>query len=180
MTPIEKFEKWFASPISHIERSSADAAFIVLGVSCSMFERFVKSRMCTEKDALGIRRMHWKQKNAFFYSFSPRILGMADEKLFDNFWQMYRVGIAHYFMPQKVEWDGKTWGHAISVDEGFKDLPEYFHDAYFGYVIRINPWRWTERVINLWRARPDLLDVLPKFPLAEVHAAEIPAGFDFF
>lgn len=169
MTPLEKFEKWIALPISHIEHSSADAAFIALGVSFSMFERFVKSRMHTEKDALGIRRMDTKQKDAFFYKFSPQVLGMADQKLFDNFWQMYRVGIAHYFMPMTIEWDGKNWNHLISVEDGFKDLPEYFHDAHFGHVIRINPWRWTERVINLWRLRPDLLEVLPKFPLAEVH-----------
>ncbi len=169
MTPIEKFEKWFASPISRIEDTSADAAFIVLGVSFSMFERFVKSRMRAEKETLGIRRMNKEEKIAFFYQFALPILGMTDQKLLENFWQMYRVGIAHYFMPMTVEWDGKTWNHLISVEAEFKDLPEYFHDLHSGHFIRINPWRWTERVVNLWRSRPDLLDTLRQFPLAEVH-----------
>ena len=169
MTSPEKFEKWFAAPISEIEASSADSAFIVLGISCSMFERFVKSRMKLEKDELGIRQMTKEQKSAFFYKFAPQVLGMTDPTLFSNFWEMYRVGIAHFFMPQVVDWNGKKWSHCISVEKGFADLPEYFHDPYFGDVIRINPWRWTERVVNLWRSRPDLLDVLQAFPLAEVH-----------
>lgn len=168
MTPLDRFNQWFANPISEIEHSSADAAYLVLSVSFSMFERFVKSRMQTEKDALKIRQMDKKAKEAFFFQFSTHILGMNDEKLFENFWDMYRNGIAHFFQPKVVEWDGKTFGHLISVHRGFNDLPEYYCDPGGSWFIRINPWRWTERVITLWRSRPDLLDVLPQFPLAEI------------
>jgi hypothetical protein len=173
MTPIEKLEKWFAKPIVEIEKTSADAAFLVLSASFSMFERFVKSRMHTEKDALGTRRMNKDEKKAFFYKFSADILGIPDPKLFENFWDMYRNGIAHYLQPKLIEIDGKEYGWRISVGGSFKDLPEYYHDPKDGWVIRINPWRWTERVVNLWRSRPDLLDVLPQFPLAEIQTESI-------
>lgn len=161
-----KFEQWMARPLDEIEQRSADSAFIVFMASFAMWERLVKSRIQAEKDALRVRQMDAKQKNDLFYTLSAGMLGMADVMLFKNFWHVYRDGIAHYFQPMLEGMDGKSYGWRINA--GYGELPEYFDDPTAGRVIRISPWKWTRRVVQEWRARPDLLAILKGMPIAEV------------
>lgn len=166
-----KFEKWMARPLEEIEARSADSAFIVLMASFAMWERLVKSRMRAEKDALGIRRMDEGQKKEFFYELSADMLGIADVQLFKNFWHIYRDGLAHYFMPMDKGMDAKEYNWSISADYG--DLPEYHGDPATVRTIRVNPWRWTRRVVKEWRARPGLLAELQHVPFAEVSVTDV-------
>jgi hypothetical protein len=158
MSPLEKFDHWFAEPLSQLpELKNCNAAFIAFQISFALWERLIKSQLKQEKiDA--------NPKN--FIARSAKHLNVDDE-LFDKFWGMYRDGIQHYLQPKVFTSKGVKYGWEI--DAGYGALPEYYEKAPDHKIIRISPWKWASRVVDEWRKRTDLLEVFDSHRFGDIY-----------
>lgn len=76
------------------------------------------------------------------------------------FWATFRVGLCHQAMPQ----DGRTkW--VVSSEYGA--LPEFAEENGTDYV-KLDPWKFAERVLQKYENEPHLITVSESFPLASI------------
>jgi hypothetical protein len=161
MTPHEAFKRWFEEPIPLLE-SNPDNAFIALMASFALCERYFKSKLHADGKKADTQNMFLEAATTFG----------VDKKLFADFWEIYRNGIAHFLQPQIIKGgkNGLDLGWEISADAGFSEFPIYhFRVDENDWVVRINPWHWCKKNIDLWMARPDLLNSLSHVPFGAVY-----------
>jgi len=157
MSAYDQFKAWFITPLEELEQLSinetADGRLIALMISISLFERFVKSKLHSER----------RNGEKFFNQEAASILGI-DEARFADFWTVYRVGFMHYSQPKTSTKDGLPLYWELS--DTFAEVPEYYFDPKERiWFIRIDPWKWAKRTFRLWESRPDLVDQLKSFPM---------------
>jgi hypothetical protein len=161
MNAIELFERWFIVPLRQLEHIPAGDGAIVAFASCLyLYERFAKSLL----DYSGK-----KADDAAFYAQLASDFGFASAADAELFWRIARNGFLHQGMPLQAERGGAAlppW----QMTGGFKN-PVEFQDIGGTRVLCIQPWLFRDRVLHLFRDRPDLIAHSKSFPWVSIYAA---------
>jgi hypothetical protein len=153
-TPIELFRRWYAAPLRHVESlANGDGAFVALACSCFLYERYATA-MIKETGGKADRSAKITQFESDF---------KIDNDTATHFWDVIRNGFLHQGM-------GMQLGSGSSFPEWSvsKDSPRIEFLAGSPGQLRIQPWLFRDRVIELWESRPDLLDANGSFPWATI------------
>lgn len=151
LTPIERFEKWFVVPINKLkELPEGDGAFIALMAVLPLYERYIIAKL--------------KHANTETSDEKQRIAISNDLNLNNHqrsiFWAVFRVGLCHQAMPQS----GKTkW----MISSKFGELPEFSEENGTRYV-KLDPWKFADRVLQKYQSEPHLISISESFPLASI------------
>jgi len=148
---LEYFRMWFVEPIEKLkELPGGNGGFVAFMVGLALYERLIVAKLKLgnlETDDEAIQQ------------------AMADDlKLSDIqrriFWDMLRNGLLHQAMP-KV---GKT---RCYFHHQFSAYPE-FRTSDNGPVICIDPWKFTNRVLEEFLMHPSLIVASESYPLAYI------------
>jgi hypothetical protein len=154
MTPQEKIERWFLTPVVRLEQiENGDGAFAAMSISLSLYERFVHSQLHSTGQ---------KATPEAFEAFGASDLNVPAD-VFNKFWGMYRVGIQHFFQPKRFTSKGIRYGWRISAD--YKETPEFLSDPNEKDLIHvvINPWSFAKLVGERYRNNFNVFDELTDF-----------------
>jgi len=154
MTSIEKLRLWFRDPIKKL---SGDDAFVCLSISMSLFERYIYALL---------NESGGQADKAAFEAKAADVLNI-DPNVFNKFWGMYRVGLQHYLQPKIFESGGIKYRWEIERGAGAKPTMDKTDSD--TCVVRVDPWDWFDLVFGFWETRPELLDRLKDFPIAEIY-----------
>jgi hypothetical protein len=150
-TPIERFEGWFVRPIEKLEElPEGDGAFAALMIALPLYERYITAKLKIEGKPTGDEDIQAE---------ISRDLGLGDGQR-RIFWKIFRVGFMHQGM-------GKQGPTKWVVSHTYGELPTFKSINGQNYV-RLNPWKFAERVLNKYRADPRLITASDSFPLADV------------
>lgn len=148
----ERFRRWYVIPIEHLlEEMSPDSGFIVLAMSCILYERYAKAQPKEPQQAL---------------QFDFEI----DADTANTFWNIMRNGLAHQAMPKQKERNEDLPGWTISNEYG-KPI-ELIRCQDNSRRLRVNPSKVARKVLELWDKNPASIDVSKSFPFADVFEDE--------
>jgi len=148
---LEYFRMWFVEPIENLkELRGGNGGFVAFMVGLALYERLIVAKLKLgnfEADDDAIQQ------------------AMSDDlKLSDTqrriFWDMLRNGLLHQAMP-KV---GKT---RCCFHHQFSAYPE-FRTSDNRPVICIDPWKFTDRVLEEFLMHPSLIFASESYPLAYI------------
>lgn len=150
------FYRWYVHPLKVLgELPNGDGGFIALAISCSLYERYavavIKESGGTADDG-AIRAQFAKDFD-------------VDEDTARAFWNVIRNGLLHGAMPKQRERGNKAlprW--AFRHDYPAVELSEWDGNP----VLRVQPWKITDKVIVLWRENLHLLGQSEGFPWANI------------
>ncbi|HEY5705453.1 MAG TPA: hypothetical protein VIS96_07765 [Terrimicrobiaceae bacterium] len=95
---------------------------------------------------------------------------------FERFWEMYRVGVQHYFHPKHFTKgkDKTRWGWDISENKGYKAFPRIVQKKSESdlFIITIDPWLFVQHILDRWYEHPELMDELSATALGEIQQTE--------
>jgi len=154
MTEMERLRLWFRDPVAKL---SGDDAFVVLMVSMSLWERYVRALINEEGGD--------SSPNGFEQRAADLL--NINKNTFNKFWGMFRVGMQHYLQPKVFSSGGVQYSWKIHADYPDRPTLEKVSDSLI-YVI-IDPWKWFDLVFGFWEGRPDLLSRLSEFPIGSVY-----------
>jgi hypothetical protein len=146
------FERWFARPLGVLESlPNGDGGFVALAIACMLYERYAVS-VITRR---GGKINETAKRERFAEDFA------TDSQTAEVFWNTIRNGLMHGAMPKQAEYGKRLPGYVLhhSFPQAI-DLSDWGGQP----VLRIQPWRFTNRVIELWQDNVDLLDQSPSFP----------------
>jgi hypothetical protein len=158
------FQRWFARPFKVLEEKldHGDGGFIVLATSCFLYERYAKA-ILKEHGAMGNTDGIYARLQDDFD---------VDADTAKLFWEIIRNGFLHFGMPKLFE-GGKP------IADGWQtsnyDVPMEI-DRSSGVVLKVNPWRFGSRVVELVEARPDTLEINGSFPWASIWGENLREG----
>jgi hypothetical protein len=157
-TAKDCFDRWYKTPLQHIESlPNGDGAFVALAVSCFLYERYCVAYLKSTK----VKASDDAKRTQLAADFS------IDADTANAFWDVIRNGFLHQGMGlQKTNKNDPlpTWSVSHSFPRLQLDKGPPLH-------LRIQPWLFRNRVIELWDARPDLIDANTSFPWATIHGA---------
>jgi hypothetical protein len=161
MDASELFERWFVVPLRHLEQiRSGDGAIIAFTSSLYLYERFARSLL----DASGK-----KADDAAFHSQLVSDFGFSSTSDAELFWHVARNGFLHQGMPLQAGRGAATlpcWRMTAEYQK-----PVEFCDVHGKRVLCIQPWLFRDRVLGMFRDRPDLIAHSKSFPWASIYAA---------
>lgn len=167
-TPQELFARWVETPVATLRKVPyGDGAFAALAISLGLYERYIKS-------VLHKAQMKGTPEN--FRKEVSRDLSITED-VADRFWNGYRLGLMHAFQPKNYVQDagqGDAWGWAIAEGVGFDAFPVVEKKAEKLFVIRLDPWKFTEHVLAWWRANPALMNELTDFAFGRIEQIDQP------
>lgn len=148
---IERFTMWYVEPIEILKTlPDGRGGFVAFMVGLALYERLVTTRLKLQE--IPATKEHISQEMA-------RDLELSSHQQ-SVFWRMFRDGLFHRGMP----FSGKS---------GF-----YFHDLFSAYpsfqrdgertFVCIDPWKFTDRVIREFLAKPELIEVSASAPLPKI------------
>ena len=151
--PRKLFERWYVRPLRELERlPDGDGGFVVLATCCFLYERYAKAYL---RD-LGEKESDENVKRQLARDFGVR------RDVAEAFWDVIRHGLLHGGMPK-------------TQDRGRTSLPDWrMHGAFQEPIelvpngtsteLRVQPWLFRDRVLELYQARPDLIAYDRNFP----------------
>ena len=146
--PKDTFNRWFVVPLRKLERiPDGDGAFVAMPASCCLYERYVLATQGTSK-----KKVIYRQLSQDFH---------IDTKTAQVFWDLIRNGILHQAMPKAKSRSLPEW----EWDDSF---PDAIALSDTGRVPKLNvqPWRFTNRVLELCESNLGLIIQNPKNPWA--------------
>ena len=139
----ELFRRWYIAPLRRLEElPNGDGGFVVLATACFLYERYAKAFLKAAGDS-GTTDNLIARLSADF--------GIPDDAA-RAFWNVIRDGFLHQGMPLIKNQQGNlvdgwrtcaTHEHAIELD---------------GKILKVEPWRFRDRVLDLFDSRPDLIE----------------------
>lgn len=155
----ELFSRWYLQPLKVLQDlPSGDGGFIALATSCYLYERYAIAAIIRDGGD-GTRDQIIKRLSEDF---------SIDNEAATFFWDIVRNGVLHQGMPKQQQhgqslprWAFHHSYPAISLEE-VDDQP----------LLKVEPWRFMERVIELWEANLELLNDNQSFPWARI--ADVP------
>jgi hypothetical protein len=171
MTPEDRalFERWITVPLAALRAiPNGDGGFAALSMAFGLYERFLTSRLH--------RAGGDSDDKARYREASADFGGQVSAEDFKNFWDMYRVGMQHFFHPKSFTKgkDGTKWGWEISEHGDYKAYPVIQRRGDNIFVITLNPWAFADHVIQRWNENGDLLNELSVAELGEISIAPVP------
>lgn len=156
--PSTTFERWFVQPLAKLhEIPNGDGAFIALATSCFLYERYAVAVI----KGSGGKADRQAKIAQFMADFT------TNQATARAFWDVIRDGILHQAMPKQSGYDGKSlpvW----QFHHSFKQPVELGTDPRGLSILKIEPWLFTKKVIDLWRQNLDLLDQNASFPWGNI------------
>lgn len=156
-TAAQLFDIWYVQPLRTLERLPGGAGgFIALGTSCFLYERYAKAIL----EAEGKPASETNLINQFAEDFK------TNNDTAKCFWQEMRHGLLHQGMPKKKD-RGNVQLPPWAFENNFPavELATYLNG---GPILLVQPWKIMNRVIELWEAKPDLLEASDDFPWASI------------
>ena len=160
INPKELFERWFVVPLHLLEHvPSGDGAIVAFTSSLYLYERYAKSLIDASK--------HKADDTAFYAQLVGdfRFSHVNDAKLF---WNVARNGFLHQGMAMVQQHGAELPPWLFSAD--FK-APVEFLDIRGTRVLCIQPWLFRDRVLGLFRDRPELIAHSKSFPWASIYTS---------
>lgn len=153
----DRFKLWYVEPLRALEAMpSGQGGFVALATACFLYERYA---------AAVLRSQGRKADKAAKVGQLCKDFGV-DQATAEAFWNIIRDGILHQGMPLQR-----------------KDLPQWaFHHTYpvmaldsAGGVrfLKVQPWKFMHRVLELWQGNLDLLRASGSFPWAAIRPVPI-------
>jgi hypothetical protein len=151
---LETFRRWFCTPLRELEKlPDGDGAFVALAVSCFLYERYATA-ILKESGTTADDAAKRKQLASDFG---------VDLRTAEAFWDVIRNGFLHQGMGKQV--DRGVVLPSWSVSESY---PVLVLDAGTPGHLRVQPWRFRDRVLELWKSRHDLIEANSSFPWATI------------
>jgi len=149
------FRLWFAEPLHALQGlPNGQGGFVALATSCFLYERYataVLQRQGEKANRAGILR----QLQADF---------SVDQATAAAFWAVIRNGILHQGMPLQ-----RGQGKSLPSWEFRRDYPLMALEMIAGHtLLKVQPWKFMDRVLELWEANLDLLRASGSFPWATI------------
>lgn len=163
------FNRWVLVPLEALRAVPAgDGAFGALAMSFGLYERFLSSRIHSRGESA--------TDGARYEEASKDFDGQVSPQDFKSFWEMYRVGMQHFFHPKHfVKGADKTrWGWDISEGPEYRPYPVVQQKENDLFIIAINPWAFAYHVVNRWKEFPELMNELSATKLGEVRPTPAP------
>ncbi len=166
------FDRWVIVPYAALRQlPNGDGAFAALAMGFGLYERFITSSIHSRGGNIEKER----------YEEASRDFGKAvSPDDFKAFWEMYRVGVQHYFHPKHFTkgQDKTRWGWDISEEKNYSAFPTVIRKEADLFIITINPWEFVEHTIRRWHEHPELLDELGATKFGKIEVAEAPDPVD--
>ncbi|MCP4366615.1 MAG: hypothetical protein GY797_00660 [Deltaproteobacteria bacterium] len=155
--PEVLFDRWFVQPLNKLEAiPNGDGGFIALATSCFLYERFAVATI----NKSGGEADRPRKIEKFMEDFN------TDRGTAEAFWSVVRDGILHQGMPkQKERGTKKLPGYILHYS--FPD-PVKLSDWGKESALLIQPWKFMNRVIELWQDNLELLEQNLSFPWAKI------------
>jgi hypothetical protein len=156
--PKELFERWFIIPLRCLEQiPSGDGGIVAFATSLYLYERYAISLIDAAGQKADDDAFHLQLARDFAFS------NAADATLF---WKVARHGFLHQGMAL-----AQQRGVAVPLWRMHGDfkVPVEFHDVGGTRVLCIQPWLFRNRVLQLWRDRPELIAHSKSFPWASIY-----------
>ena len=153
----ELFNRWFVSPLEQLKSiPNGDGGFIVLSTCCFLYERYAKAI---------IKQSNKKADRSSMIGQFSADFGTTNETA-EEFWSVIRDGILHQGFPKQTEHGEKRLpGYILHTSfPSPVDLGDWGGEA----VLRIQPWLFMYKVIELWQDNMELLDANESFPLPSI------------
>ena len=160
------FDRWVIVPFAALRQlPDGDGAFAALAMGFGLYERYLTSRIHKRKG--DIEKERYEEASRDF----DQAVSSAD---FKSFWEMYRVGVQHYFHPKHFikGKDRIRWGWDISESKGYAAFPRVIKSESDLFIIAINPWLFVEHTIRRWYEYPELMDELSATTFGNIQKGE--------
>jgi len=151
----ELFMLWFAEPLRALEKMpSGQGGFVALATACSLYERYAKASL--SKRGMAADR--------------PNLIGQlgidfsVDGATADAFWAVIRDGILHQAMPVQKKRSAPLPRWAFHHNYPVMSLEEINGEQF----LKVQPWKFMDRVLELWEANFSLLGTSGSFPWATI------------
>jgi hypothetical protein len=157
-TDRERFDLWYASPLRFIKEELTDgrAGFVVLGTACFLYERYAVASLKVQDKEGGLKGVVRQLASDFD----------VGEETADVFWDVIRDGMLHQGMPKR-----RDRGKGVLPRRGFNhDYPimALGHDDDGKPFLFVQPFKFMDRVLELWENNFDLLQSSADFPWANI------------
>ncbi len=148
----EYFKIWYTEPLRKLEEMpSGQGGFIALATSCFLFERY----------AVAILSSQGKKADRAGKLGQLGIDFKVDLETAEVFWKVIRNGLLHQGMPLQAK-GLPSWGFhhtypALAIEHVNGDL-----------FLKVQPWKFTDHVLELWETNFDLIKSNGSFPWATI------------
>jgi len=126
---------------------------IAIATSCFLYERYAVA---------AIKKSLKKAKTRGIINQLMLDFG-TNEQTANMFWNVIRHGILHQAMPKRREY-AKDLLPYWSLRSGFKQPFKLVKDINGEDCLNVEPWLFTDRVLELWRNNLELIDQNEDFP----------------
>jgi hypothetical protein len=165
-SPLERFTRWFIEPIEALKNvKGGGGAFVAMSVGFFLCERYFRSFTGVGDDQSGAASQTFKAAAAARFD--------VNATWFSHFWTIYRHGMQHQGSP-KNDTIGGAGGISYRwlVDGGFPDMPARWVNGGHTYIC-INPWGFTQRMIDLFLNDEARIGELGTHQLGEVFEPKV-------
>ena len=149
------FDRWVIVPFSALRQlPNGDGAFAALAIAFGLYERYIISQIHKRGGSADAKERNNEASMDFGGAVSPED--------FESFWDMYRVGVQHYFHPKHFTKgkDKTRWCWDISENKGYTGHPKVIQTEADLFIITIDPWLFVEHTLNRWYQHPELMNEL--------------------
>jgi hypothetical protein len=153
----ELFKLWYVEPVHALEQlPGGHSAFIALATACFLYERYA----CAVLKARGKRADKEAKLAQLAQDFE------VDDATACAFWEVIRDGLLHQGMPKQ-----RNQGAPLPQWAFFGSYPpmalEKIGDR---TILKVHPWKFTHRVLDIWQDSLELLAKSDSFPWASIGA----------
>jgi hypothetical protein len=150
------FERWFVQPLVKLrELPNGDGGFVALATSCFLYERYAVAAIMK----LGGKSNKEGKIGQFMIDFE------VDKVTSTNFWDVIRNGVLHQGMPKINEKGQSSLPKWIILS---CNKPVQMGKSNGSDILMVDPWLFTDKVLQLWNDSPSLIDQNKSFPWANV------------
>jgi len=156
-SPQELFNRWYVEPLEAVKSlPEAKGGFVALAVSCFLYERYAIA-VIKSSGAKADKEGKIKQLATDF---------SISEKTASYFWDVIRNGLLHAGMPKQKQNDDKNlprWAFQQSFS-----LPIELITYRSELILKVHPFLFADRVIELWEDNIQLIENNDSFPWASI------------
>jgi len=147
------FNRWYKTPLTELEKiPDGDGGFVVLAVSCFLYERYVRNFLKNKK----LNPVHRLRMERISIDFN------TDKNTAEKFWDVIRNGLLHHGTPKQKD-KGKMLPGWVIYDE---DIPFKLSDD--SKILFVNIWKFRDRVFELYNKNPDLIGYDDDYPWGHI------------
>ena len=155
-SPEEYFENCFVEPLSDLQKmKEGKGAVVALATSIFLYERYWS--VLPEKERAASKT---KQLVADF--------NVSDREA-EIFWDIFRNGLLHLASPKQRDYGKSLLPYSMRPDvDQFLSIEKGAKEE----TLVVNPWIFTNRVVQLWKKRLDKIDSNKSAPIPKRYRIE--------